>query len=175
MTNHDHLDRRHNVLHHLTHLPRKIVSLNGAENLTEFVLHDLCQSRCFNLPKAAYFVNNPDFNCIKGVAGVHASELFQGDSWEQPHDFSAHMKQATFNQKVRGIDQCSIIKSRNALDGLVKEIAQELDMDRYAVQLWNVKHDNQGVLIFAQDEQDEYVTEEMIHAGACLLGFCPIF
>ena len=80
MANHDHLDRRHNVLHHLTHLPRKIVSLNGAENLTEFVLHDLCQSRCFNLPKAAYFVNNPDFNCIKGVAGVHADELFQGDA-----------------------------------------------------------------------------------------------
>lgn len=175
MAHHDHWDRRHKMLHQLTHLPRKIVSLHGTDNLSEFVLHDLCDQRCLNLTKAAYFVNNPDFNCIKGVAGYHVAESFPGECWEQPHDFTAHMKDAVFNQKVRSIDQCSIARNQKALDGMVKEIAQELGMDSYATQLWHLKHENQGVLLFERQEPDEIISDDMVHTGACLLGFCPIF
>ena len=61
--------RHYTILNTLSKLPRKMLSLKGQENVTEFVLHELCHKNCFNLDKAAYFVDNPDFDCLKGMAG----------------------------------------------------------------------------------------------------------
>ena len=45
--------------------------------MSEFVLHDICNPNCFNLQKAAFLVDNPDFDCLKGVAGFSADEAYQ--------------------------------------------------------------------------------------------------
>ena len=88
------------MFRHLSELPQKIVNLHGLENITEFVLHDLCHRSCFNLNKAAYFVDNPDFDCLKGIAGFHHDEVYPGeDIWFNPQAFSDHMESASFNKK----------------------------------------------------------------------------
>ena len=94
--------KKHAILNHLSTLPQKLLSVHGTENVTEFVLHDLCSTHCFDLKKAAYLVDNPDFDCLKGVAGFSAEEAYPQDAiWETPELFIAHMKKSAFNNKVR--------------------------------------------------------------------------
>jgi len=64
------LKRQHDLFKNLSSLPRMILVCNGCENIFELLLHDLCHPTCFNLKKVAYFVDNPDFDCLQGVAGV---------------------------------------------------------------------------------------------------------
>ena len=66
---HDGANNKNRILIHLSTLPQKILSLHGRADLAEFVLRDLCHERCFNLKKAAFFIDNPDFNHLKGIAG----------------------------------------------------------------------------------------------------------
>lgn len=68
--------RHKQVLVCLSCLPHKMLSVHGLSNATEFVLHELCQSSCFNLKKAAYFVDNPDFDRLQGVAGFNKEEEY---------------------------------------------------------------------------------------------------
>src|SRR5437762_734031 len=99
------LAKQNRMLLCLTGLPKKMVSLHGAENIGEFVLYDLCNECCFNLSKAAYFVDNPDFNCTKGVAGFSRNEIQNACSgvWDNPEAFSSCMRNSSFNQKVRHV------------------------------------------------------------------------
>ena len=76
------LHSQHNVLNTISRLPRKMLSLKNQENITEFVLHDLCNKKCFNLEKAAYFVDNPDLTHSRAwlVSGeqkhMHVMKIF---------------------------------------------------------------------------------------------------
>ena len=40
---------------------QKLAQHHHLENLSEFLVHDVCDFNFFDLPKAAYLVNNPDF------------------------------------------------------------------------------------------------------------------
>src|SRR5207253_3050442 len=94
--------RNAQIADRLRRLPRKILQLHGLENVTDFVLHALCSNDCFNIPKAAYFVENPAFNCLKGVVGVSTAELQGVDNiWTSPDQFMQMIAQSSFNQKVR--------------------------------------------------------------------------
>ena len=44
--------KKHAILNHLSTLPQKLLSVHGTENVTEFVLHDLCSAHCFDLTKS---------------------------------------------------------------------------------------------------------------------------
>ena len=82
------MDRNAQIAYSLRRLPRKMLQLHGLDNITDFVLHELCSKDCFNIPKAAYFVENPAFNCFKGVVGVSGTELQDvGDIWTNPEMF----------------------------------------------------------------------------------------
>src|SRR5947207_14497437 len=90
--------RHAHVIDNLRRLPRKMLSLHGLDNVTEFVLHELCDKHCFNLQKAAYFIDNPDFDCLKGVVGVSHAELHNiVDIWDNPAIFSEHITKSAFN------------------------------------------------------------------------------
>jgi hypothetical protein len=159
----------------LSCLPKKILTLHGAENTTEFVLHTLCGEQCFDFSKAAYFVDNPDFNCCKGVAGCCKTEQYQhpDDAWIDPETFSNHMKDAAFNKKVR---QCSHASITNGLESAVKDLAQELEIQEPAYYVWQLKNGNNGILIFERSDKDMHDDiEEHLEHGLSLLGFCPIF
>jgi hypothetical protein len=171
------LDKQNKMLICLTGLPKKILSLHGAENVTEFVLHDLCNECCFNLSRAAYFVDNPDFNCTKGIAGFCRDEIRDKCSgiWDDPQAFSRCMQSSLFNQKVRHINEISLKNAGYDQDVLAKKLAEDLDFKHYTYCSWTMKHDNNGFVIFEKAEPQETFADEHVLSGVTLLSFCPIF
>lgn len=167
--------RVYEVLIEVTSIPKQLVLLHGLENLTEFLLHNLCQQNCFNISKAALFIDNPDFNHLQGIAGFHKNESYQSQEnhWREPEQFSTHMKQAQFNSKVRDMCRCSIKANKKSEAEVVKELSQELDFSNPNYMVWPVKYENRGLLMFEKTEQDG--VEEYLHDALHLFGFCPIF
>ena len=172
----DGLKKEHSVLHHLSHIAPQIVHLRDQENLTEFVLHELCCPECFNLEKAAYFVDNPDFDCLKGVAGFSRLEAYPNSCsiWESPKSFSLHMRKAPFNQKVRSMYTPSMKKSHVDDAVIAQEIAHNLGFENYNFYSWDMKYDNHGILLFERSEKED-VSEQHLQNGIRLLSFCPVF
>lgn len=152
---------------------KNMVDHHHLENLSEFVLHDLCSDSGFDIKKAAYLVHNPDFECVKGVAGFHQPESFAQSSWQDHKGFTAHMKQAAFNQQVRAYNQENF-PAKEVLDQNIEEVADYLNMSDPSYHVWNSKHNNQGVFIFeglAGEELSQGHLRNFLH----MLSFCPIF
>ena len=163
------------LLNHLSHLPRKIVSLKGMSNAPEFVLHELCDERCFNLSKAAFFIDNPDFNFIKGVAGFQSQEAYPADDiWQNPEQFIAHMQQAPFNQMVRGFSHESVKRTGKQQD-MVEIISRAFEFEQPAYRVWDMKHDNHGFLVYEYNGKELEGIEEHLDNSLYLLNFCPLF
>lgn len=169
--------RHHRLLTCLSCLPQKIVSVHGIDNVTEFVLHDLCVEPCFNLTKAAYFIDNPDFDCLKGVTGFAQEERYPDfeNTWNNPEKFTEHMKAAAFNQKVRSLNHCSLKHSGTTEEAMVQDVAQQLGIANPSLFTWDMKHGNRGVLIFQRPPQDPEPTDEQLLRGLYLLAFCPVY
>ncbi len=170
--------QRSRIIEHVLDIPGKILSLHGQDNIAEFVLQTLCHDECFNLTKAAYFIDNPDFNHFQGIVGYSAQESFNHhphSCWENPQAFGHHMKKAPFNQRVRGLQSLSPKKKDQHNDHLVKNIANELELINPQFCGLNLKNDNHGLFIFEEGAgTGEWKTEDLKRA-LCLLGFCPVF
>ena len=153
-----------------------MLSLHGTDNVTEFVLHNLCHENCFNIKKAAYFIDNPDFDCLKGVAGF-ARDQAPDDTegiWSDPLAFSARMKVSSFNQKVRSQLHGSLRKGNKSYEELAPTLANELGMKSYQLCSWDMKHDNHGIVMYEKNDSVELDEQSLIN-GMSLLSFCPIF
>ena len=170
------IERYQSILDRLSQLPRNMLRVQGADNISAFVLHELCQEACFNLNKAAYFIDNPDFNCLKGVAGFARNEAYAGEKniWEDPTAFSSHMHGAPFNKQVREMVLQSPTKTAQG-DTLFDALAKDLAFDQYAVCQVGSRHDNHGVLIYEKPADDMLADPEYLMNGLSLLGFCPVF
>jgi len=174
------VNRRHMVLDIISRLPRKMLSLKDYDNMTEFVLYELCHKNCFNFEKAAYFVDNPDFDCLKGVVGLCRSEacVDNVDIWKDPHSFSTHMHDSPFNKKVRSLLRPSFQRqNEKELDKkVINDIAQELALSDPGYYSWNMKHDNHGLLVYERTyKEGDSCDIDYVLNGLSLLGFCPIF
>jgi hypothetical protein len=169
--------RYRQILRSFACLPEKMLSFHSIDNVTEFVLHALCHEQCLNLAKAAYFIDNPDFDCLKGIAGFSKQNQFSDscDVWSRPQCFTKHMQACTFNQKVRSILVPSAKKLDRKKQELVDYLAHELAMHNPLAYIWNNKHNNHALILFERHEQDKAPLDSDILQGFCLLGFCPIF
>jgi len=170
-------EKEQRILQNLSSIPDRILTLHGRDNITEFVLHDLSHEECFNLNKAAFFVNNPDFNCLKGVAGISSSEIPQGlwtNVWDQSEMFSTYMRNSPFNRKVRNFAQCSLERTEIPNEEIIKNIAHSVGIDEPGYYSLDMRHGNHGLFVFQKNAQDDGV-EKYISNGVSLLGFCPIF
>ena len=143
---HEYADYHRRITDSLRRLPRKM--LLGMDNVTEFVVHELCSNRCFDLEKAAYFIDNPDFNCLKGVAGFSRDEVFhEEDIWDSPDAFSKKMASSLFNKKVRTIASESCKRHGALQEDFVRSAASELGFNDIGFCTWDMKHDNHGIFI----------------------------
>lgn len=169
--------RREQVLRCICSLPRLMTLIHGVDNMTEFLLHHLADSACFNFSRAAYLVDNPDFDMLKGVAGFHRLEAYQDqDHWNKPEHFSKHMKDASFNRKVRAVGQKSHKREERAPEDLVSALAKEFELEQPLHKIWKMKYDNHGVLIFElKDQEDRELVEEHLEESLYLFGFSPVF
>lgn len=163
------------VLLCVTNLPEQLVKFHGQENMLEFLLHSMCQQDCFNFLKAAYFIDNPDFNHLKGVAGFHHQEKYEKNHWNDPETFSDHMKRAPFNNQVREVMRESIKKNNHSEKEVVNELSQELAFNNFRYLSWPVKYNNHGLLLFEAAEDENDIIKERMLAGLHLFGFCPTF
>lgn len=167
--------KKQSILEHLTSLPQKVLSLHGTEYLTDLVMHELCSVNCFDLQKAAYLVDNPDFDCLKGVAGFCTSKPINHNTvWETPELFQEFLRTDKFNQQVRSILHPSSKRSHKSDQQTTQLIAQQLGLLQPVFCTWPMKHENQGILIYEANAHSAQ-WPEVIRNGACLLGFCPVY
>lgn len=169
------MERRSTMLNYLSHLPRKMLLLHDIDAIAELVLHELCSERCFNLNKAVYFIDNPDFDCMKGVAGFSRDEAFNHGAgmWDDPHAFTQYIKDAPFNKKVRSMQRCSMKRNETADNDMMRSLAEECAITSPQCHVWDMKHHNRGVFIY-EKPTDECDVDEYIQNGVCLLSFCPV-
>ncbi|MBP9765478.1 hypothetical protein KBD08_04040 [Candidatus Babeliales bacterium] len=160
------------LLHKLGSFPQNIATNHYLENLSEFVLHELCSQDLFNLPKAAYLVNNPDFKCLKGVAGYDDKHAFNaGVNWQKHKEFTSHMKQSPFNQKVRLMYDSALSKHD---ENEMYALADVLEIEHPVYHIWDMKHENQGIFIYEKPESFDETHEHLIQFVP-MLSFCPVF
>ena len=164
------------LLQHLKEVPKKIVNVHGQDNVQAMVLHDLCHESCFNLNKAAYFVDNPDFNCFKGIAGIckHEEGYCKETSniWEESDKYCSYLQNSSFNNKVCSFEEQSM--QNGSQEDLINKIALELEIEDPQYLVWPMKHDNFGVLIYQNNDGDKELIEEHLGHGVYLLSFCPV-
>ena len=161
------------MLHKFGKFSRNMIDNHHLENLSEFVLHDVCSDDEFGIEKAAYLVHNPDFNCVKGVAGFHRQESFNSSSWNDHKAFTSHMKQADFNQLVRAYSQENF-NHKEISDQHIEQFAEALQIVDPAYHTWNAKHNNQGLFIFDGSANSQALKSHLQHF-LHMLSFCPIF
>ncbi len=172
--------RSREILECICKVPQHIIKLHsdGVHNSAEFLLHHLAMPTCFNLLQAAYFVDNPDFNFLKGVAGFHAQELFIArNHWQEQERFSKHMATSSFNQKVKAVERPSL--RRSEIMGEKKElssIAQDLGVKNPFFKQLPIKYDNIGIMIFEPVSCKEHAAvDHHLDDSLFLLGFTPLF
>jgi len=166
----------HKAVGYFINIPRKLLQFHDADHLAEYVLYDLSRDHCFNFNKAAYFVDNPDFDCMKGIAGYEKREscALPADYWHSPDTLAPGLQQSTFNSRVRTLTRASHKRGSYADEHLVREVAHELGIEKPELCLWNMKHNNHGVLMYEYADANAAASAECVAKGSCLLGFCPI-
>jgi hypothetical protein len=184
MKHNDVLLKHNEVLLFLNYLPKKIIQLHAQDDhigdISGFVLHDFCNESCFNINKLAYFVDNPDFNCFKGIAGIcnhEAGFCSDVDIWSQPEQYRSYLNASPFNNKVRSIEQASLKNNGKASSeqGFMDILAQELEIDNPIYVSWAMKHGNNGFLLVENNDDAAEFIEEHLPQGVYLLSFCPIY
>lgn len=165
------------IVRKLNRIPRKLVEVHGLDNVTEFVMHELCNEECFGLMKAAFFVDNPDFDTFKGVSGFAHDEIFllAQDIWSAQDDFTEHMRQSKFNQRVRGMERSSCRRGCVCDVEVVETLAKELNLKNPEYLCWEMKHENHGMLLFEHDNENMHILKEDLEHACHLLSMCPVF
>ncbi len=177
MKSNETFERQRRVLGCLSSLPRKIMSVHERENVPEFILHDICNEHCFNIIRAAYFVENPDFKCVKGVAGFCREEAYNAldHVWDDPQAFAQFMKNSLFNQKVRSL-MFDHLASDDALSQHVQQhIAPQLGFAHPSWCTWDLKHYNHGLIVYEKADLQDEVFDQHFMNSLYLLGFCAIY
>jgi hypothetical protein len=174
MKSHGESPRHPEVLARLSLLPRKMIRCYSAQHMSEFVFHELCHLQCFDLGKAAYFVDNPDFDCLQGVAGYDKAEHTAHHDLDCHSDFADHLGECTFNKKIRGLSKKSFKRAKISERDILKEFTQALAMQDACVYVWPLKHDNYGIIIYERSPCPEDLHEH-IKNGLHFLSFCSLF
>ncbi len=164
------------LLQHLGNLRKMIVHNHELDNLSDFVLHDLCTGPCFDVGKAAYFVNNPDFKILHGITGYHKQESHAQlhDVWNNQKQFIASMQDSNFNKKVRDNRHENFERGKNSEKYMIDKLADKLEINNPLYHVWNLKHDNHGVLIYEPLVDNNYGSQDVLDS-LYYLSFCPIY
>lgn len=165
------------LLSMLLDLPNKILNHHEVEGLAQLILHDVSHNQHFGFKRASYMIDNPEFDCLRGVAGFVNDECrhHHEDLWTNPHAFVHDMREAEFHNRLIQMASKSIkrsAKDSNHLD-IVRNVAYDLGMSNPWVYAQDLRHGNHGILIVEEGVKrlDEDDHELLAHISA-ILGLC---
>lgn len=158
----------------LLDLPNKILMYHEVQGLAQLILHDVGHDQHFGFKRATYLVDNPEFDCLKGVAGFvnHECQHHHHDLWADPHRFIHDMREAEFHNKLLQLVRKSIKRGTNHIDA-ARGVAHDLGMVNPMVYAQDLRHGNHGILIVEEGVKrlDDDDHELLAHISA-ILGLC---
>jgi hypothetical protein len=165
------------IMHTLLQLPHKILCHHDVEDLAHLVLHELGHDNNFSLDKAIYLVDNPDFDCLKGIAGYSRQECqFHADNfWDDAAKFNHDMKAASFHNAIKNYLQNNSIKRKEVNlhdpDDLT-QLGTTLGLKNPSFLTWRIKHGNHGVLLFEERQPQCARKRDLLNQATALLSLC---
>jgi hypothetical protein len=160
----------------LLDLPRKILSHDDLEGLQQLILYELAHDDSFGFSKASYLIDNPEFNCLKGVAGYDKNECAVAgvNPWENPRGFIDSMSQAKFHQHVSSFLNHSLCKAhdKDPEADAIQELSKNLGMQNSSFVTWRMRHGNHGILLFEAPANAHHKNPELLHHFVALLSLC---
>lgn len=153
-------------------IPHKIMKHHDVEGVAQLVLADV--SRNLGFKRASYLIDNPDFGCLKGIAGFCQNQNNNDDFWQDPQNALKVADQAAFHASIKQFLHESMQRTQGvcALDDL-KKLGNILGISQPRVHTWKMRHGNTGILIYEKGEQGTDA-EEILERATALLGLCPI-
>ena len=176
-----HLDNKQ-LVDLLLELPNRILHHEDLEPLAQIILHEVCHKDRLGLKRATYLVDNPDFGCMRGVAGYCKDECkyHKQDLWTDPRSFYKDMEPAEFHNKMRCFEHDSVcIKDNMSECKELHNLGKEIGIYEPNVYTWDMRNGNRGVFIFEEDDEDKCSNAckknpVMLDKIASLLGLCRL-
>ncbi len=160
----------------LLDLPHKILSHEDLEGLQQLILYELAHDESFGFNRASYLIDNPEFNCLKGVAGYDKKECgtSPGNPWDNPHDFVQHISQAVFHKQVASFMKHSLCSAhdKDPEADAIKVLSENLGMENSSFITWRMRHGNHGILLFEEGALPHKRSPELLHHFVALLSLC---
>lgn len=140
-------------------------------DIAPFVLHEICSDACFGFSYAAYFIDNPDFDCCKGIAGIVREDVHT-NIWDTSADFMSYIQRASFNKRVRELEYTSA--QQIGYDALLTDIQHDLELPHPTYCHHQIKNGNHAILVYSPSSALSDDERASIKRAVSLLGFCPI-
>lgn len=166
------------LVSNLLQLPKHILRNAHAEDLPALILKKLASKKYFTLNKAAYFLDNPEFNVLKGIAGYDVNEDDDCDEVESLDDLqtkSIKFLSGDFHTSVKNARMNSFYanhKNEADIKTALTEFAQKtLATENPIIYQWHSKHGNHG-LFFCDPKEHSLVTNRshLLEFATNLLG-----
>jgi hypothetical protein len=132
----------------LLQLPKHILKHTHTIGLTDLLLGHLASEHYFNLKKAAYLLNNPDFDCVKGMAGIEKCDTNNWKNpWDNPLEHTAILENSAFNKKIKSFSGHGLFKHSPQEDTprIIKYAEEHLALENPVFIGWPGKHGNYGI------------------------------
>ena len=167
------------VMNRLIDLPNKISRNYDLQYLPQLVLHYIGHKDCFDLKKAAYFADNPDFDHFLGAAGYDQNECCYDNLdnlWSEPSKYLTHSEDGNFHNKIQKILRTSFKKQGASLSNSedLSLLAKELGMESPNIVSWDLKHGNHGVLMYETNKTLDQQNADLLEKALSFLNFCPL-
>jgi len=159
----DNLQNPYGLVSELLQLPKQILKHIHTHNLTDLLLGHLASENYFNLKKAAYLLNNPEFNCVKGLSGIEDHDIKDWKKlWEDPAESAKRLANSSYNQKIKSFASASPFADLGAHrpEELVEYAKQNFAFNNPVFIGWHGKHGNYG-LFFCEPRNPQALAEQL--------------
>lgn len=164
------------VINCLIKLPQQILLHGNTDGIQELILKFIAEKNYFNLNKAAYFLDNPSFNCSKGIAGFDALDFKDDNNWLDlwdNNDKKIHcIEYAAYNQKIKKLRCNSLSKLAHNNEKTIFDFAKKnLEFINPSYLFSNGKHGNIGIFFYENKSKGtSYKDQYLFESIASILG-----
>lgn len=165
-----------NVVSYLLKLPTKILQNAHQAGLQELVLKYLAEKNFFNFKKAAYLLDNPSFDCCKGVAGFDITDFSDEDEWldlwENNDKKNRCINYAEYNKKIKTLSCNSIfLKAQNDQNIFFDFAKNSLNFNNPKMIFSENKYGNHGLFFYEErTNKQQTIEQHLFESAAAILG-----